>query len=140
MGLFGYTPRISHPKSVYKEELVMPKKISDAELEVMCVLWRGKRPLSFTEIRKELETKMSWNKSTIHTLLTRLRDKGIVSTTFHHVTLFSSNITEDEYMQGFIDMLFDGRAINYMTNLCRSGKLSEEDIDKLKDLFEKGGP
>jgi BlaI family penicillinase repressor len=116
----------------------MPPKISDSELEIMYILWREKRPMSFAEIRKELEVKMSWNKSTIQTLIIRLRDKGFISSEFHHVTLFSSVIAEEDYLQGFIDKLFDGSAMNYMTALCRNGTLCEEDIDELKAFFSKG--
>lgn len=47
----------------------MIAKISDSELEVMHILWRESRPLSYTEIRKELESKTKWNKSTIQTLV-----------------------------------------------------------------------
>ncbi|MDR2167724.1 MAG: BlaI/MecI/CopY family transcriptional regulator, partial [Clostridiales bacterium] len=38
-------------------------KIADSELEIMRVLWREGRPLSFTEIRKALEGKTKWSKS-----------------------------------------------------------------------------
>ncbi|MCL1853441.1 MAG: BlaI/MecI/CopY family transcriptional regulator [Peptococcaceae bacterium] len=114
-------------------------KISNSELEVMRILWREKRPLSFAEIRKELESKTTWSKSTIQTLVVRLRDKGVINTQFQYVTLYSPAITEDDYLQGFIDVLFDGSAKSYITALCRNGKLNEGDIDELKAFFEAEG-
>jgi len=74
----------------------MAAKISDSELEVMRILWREGRPLSFAEIRKELESKTEWSKSTIQTLVVRLRDKNIISAQTHYVTLYSPNVTEQE--------------------------------------------
>ena len=54
-------------------------KISDAELEIMRILWREKRAVSFSDIRIELSDKMGWGKSTIATLLRRLTKKGAIS-------------------------------------------------------------
>ena len=51
-------------------------KISDAELEVMRILWREKQAVSFSDIRAELSDKTGWEKSTIATLLRRLQKKG----------------------------------------------------------------
>ncbi|MCL1854043.1 MAG: BlaI/MecI/CopY family transcriptional regulator [Peptococcaceae bacterium] len=121
----------------------MSSIISDAEFEVMRVLWQGARPLSFTEIRKELEGKTEWSRSTIQTLISRLRDKGIVDAQFQHVMLYSALLSEQEYIQieeqGFLDKLFDGDAMNFVAGLCRNGRLSEKDIDKLKSFFTLGG-
>jgi len=121
----------------------MSKKIADSELEVMRILWRNRQPLSFTEIRKELEERTQWSKSTIQTLLGRLRDKGIINTHSHYVTLYSPNITEDEYLraeeQNFLDKLFDGSAKKLVAALCQSGQLEEKDIDELKSLFKVEG-
>ena len=121
----------------------MTSKISDSELEVMRILWREGRPLSFTEIRTALESKTDWKKSTIQTLVVRLRDKGIISTQDHYVTLYSPNVTEEEYVQtegqSFINKLFDGSAKKLVAALCRSGKLGESDVDELKAFFELQG-
>ena len=121
----------------------MTAKIADSELEVMRILWREKRPPSFAEIRKELERTTEWSKSTIQTLVVRLRDKGVITATTHYVTLYSANVTEEQYIQtegqGFIDKLFNGSAMNLVTALCRSGKLNENDVDELKSFFKMDG-
>ena len=118
----------------------MTTKIADSELEVMRILWHEGRPLSFAEIRTALESKTDWKKSTIQTLLGRLRDKGAVSTHEHYVTLYSPNLSEAEYVktegQYFLDKLFDGSAMKLVTTLCRSGQLDESDVDELKAFFQ----
>ena len=120
----------------------MAIKISDSELEVMRILWREKRPLSFGEIRKELEAKTSWNKSTMQTLVVRLRDKGAITAQNHYVTLYSPNVTEDEHIQAegrqFIDKLFDGSAKKLVAALYQDGRLSVEDMDDLLAHFKMG--
>jgi BlaI family penicillinase repressor len=117
----------------------MIPKISDSELEVMRILWREDRPLSYKEIRTELESTTKWNKSTIQTLIVRLRDKGAISIQMHYVALYSANITEQEYLRAeektFIDKLFSGEAKNLVASLCQNGQLGEKDIDELKQFF-----
>ncbi len=121
----------------------MPVKISDAELEVMRILWREGRPLSYKEIRTELEEKTNWNKSTIQTLVVRLRDKGIIRATTQYVTLYSANVSEQVYLQSegqtFLDKLFDGSATKLVTTLYQNGNLSAADIDDLKAFFQMEG-
>jgi BlaI family penicillinase repressor len=99
--------------------------------------------MPFGEIRAELEEKTGWKKSTIQTLVLRLRDKGIVTAHDKYVTLYSANISQEEYVQSegqtFIDKLFDGSAKNLVAALCRSGKLDERDIDELKEIFKVEG-
>ena len=121
----------------------MALKITDSELEVMHILWDEGRPLSFGEIRTTLEKKTEWKKSTIQTLVGRLRDKGVISTHQNYVMLYSPTISQEEYAQSegqhFIDKLFDGSAKNMVAALCRSGQLDESDVDELKAFFEMGG-
>jgi len=115
-------------------------KIADSELEVMCILWREGRPMPFGEIRAELEEKTGWKKSTIQTLVSRLRDKGIITAHDKYVTMYSANVTQEEYLQTqgqtLIDKMFDGSAKNLVAALCRSGQLGESDIDDLKSFFK----
>lgn len=54
-------------------------KISEAELEIMKVLWL-KSPQTANEIIEELEDPMDWKPKTIRTLINRLVQKEAVST------------------------------------------------------------
>jgi len=121
----------------------MIPKIADSELEVMRLLWREGRPLSFAEIRTELESKTQWSKSTIQTLVVRLRDKGAISAQTQYVTLYTPNVSEEEFIRAegksFVSKLFDGNAKKLVTSLCESGQLSESDIDELKAFFRMEG-
>lgn len=121
----------------------LAEKISDAELEVMRILWREKQPVSFTDIRIKLQDTKRWEKSTINTLIRRLAEKGVVSSQKQDMLYYTPNISEAEYSQAeeqsMIDKLYDGNAKNFVAALCRRGKLSEADIDELKRYFKMGG-
>lgn len=115
-------------------------KISDAELEIMRVLWREGQAVSFTVIRTELSDTMGWEKSTIATLLRRLVEKGAVSIQEKGIRYYMPNITKEEYSmfkeKSFIDKLYDGSTKNFVAALCRNGELTEADIDELKLYFQ----
>ncbi|MDE6389455.1 MAG: BlaI/MecI/CopY family transcriptional regulator [Lachnospiraceae bacterium] len=117
-------------------------KISDAELEVMRILWREKQAVSFSDIRTELSSKMGWEKSTIATLLRRLQKKGAVSIQEKEVRYYMPNVTKEDYMmlkkRSLIDKLYDGSTKNFVAALCQNGELTEADIDELKMYFRMG--
>lgn len=121
----------------------LAEKVSNAELEVMKILWREKHPVSFSDIRIELQSTMNWEKSTINTLIRRLVDKGVIAVHKQNVLYYTPNISYADYSQmeeqNLIDKLYDGSAKNFVAALCQSGKLSESDIDELKEFFKMGG-
>ena len=55
------------------------KKLGEAELEIMQVIWDSKSPVPSNYILKELKGRRKWQLSTLMTSLTRLADKGFVS-------------------------------------------------------------
>lgn len=118
-------------------------KISDAELEVMRILWREKQAVSFRDIRIELSNKMGWEKSTIATLLRRLQKKGAISIQEKEVHYYMPKIAKEDYImskkRSLIDKLYDGSTKNFVAALCQSGELTEADIDELKMYFRMGG-
>lgn len=117
-------------------------KISDAELEVMKILWREKRAVPFGDIRTELNSKMGWEKSTIATLLRRLLRKGAISIQEKEVHYYTPNISKEDFTKfkekNLIDKLYEGSAKNFVAALCQSGELTEADIDELKMYFRMG--
>jgi len=119
------------------------EKISEAELEVMKILWREAKPVPFSAIRTELNGKMAWEKSTISTLLRRLQDKGVVSSQGQRLRYYTPNLTSEEYIQAeeqsMIDKLYGGSVKNLVAALCNRGKLTEADIDEMKEYFQMGG-
>lgn len=118
-------------------------KISDAELEVMRILWREEQAVSFRDIRTELSDKMGWEKSTIATLLRRLQKKGAISVQEKEIHYYIPNIAKEDYImhrkKSLIDKLYDGSTKNFVAALCRNGELTEADIDELKQFFRMEG-
>jgi BlaI family penicillinase repressor len=121
------------------------KTITVAELEVMRLLWRGDKPWTFAEIRDELMQTKNWKQGTIKTLVFRLREKGVIEPLDKYgAAQYVPLVTEDEYVRAevptFVDRVFEGNALKLAASLCKSGELTESDIDELKTYFKvKGG-
>ena len=120
------------------------KTITDAEAEVMRLLWREQRPMTLAQIREALLQTTKWNHSTIKTLVFRLRDKGIIT----HLDKYGAAqyiplVTEDEYLleesESMLGRLFDGSAVKMVATLRQGGKLSDKDIAELRGFFQIGG-
>ncbi len=120
----------------------MDYKITDAELEIMRILWREKRPLKVAEFKDELEQNKGWNKSTTHTLVARLRDKGLIEPTERYgVARYVPLITEDEYILAEEKTVLEkfGSAKTLALAMVRNGHLTGTDIEELRKYFKMGG-
>ena len=116
-------------------------QISEAELEVMKLLWKNKKMTS-PEIVEELLKTSEWKDKTILTLINRLVKKGAVNAEKESgkAFLYSANINEDEYKQeqsnSLINKLFNGSISLMMSNFVKSNNISSEDIEELKKILE----
>ena len=116
----------------------MELKISDAELEIMRVLWREQRPYKAVELSHEFQEKKGWSKSTTNTLVTRLRDKGLIEPAERYgVARYIPLITEDEYLLAEEAKLLErfGSAKKLALAMVRNKHLTDSDIDELREYF-----
>lgn len=117
-------------------------KISQAELEVMRLLWKSDNPMTSTQIRVKLKELKGWEKSTVLTLIKRLVEKGAICCDKEDVFYYSPIVTEQEYIdyhtQSLVNKLYNGSLKNYVLSLCNRSKLTRDDIQELKDYFDKG--
>ena len=117
----------------------MEIKISDSELEIMRVLWREQRPLKASEFRDEMEERKGWNKSTTNTLITRLRDKGLIEPVERYgVARYVPLISEDDYILAEEKNLLGrfGSAKKLAIAMVRNKHLTDTDLDELREFFK----
>ena len=120
----------------------MSKKITAAELEVMRVLWRAGRAMTLAELREELTLSKDWNKSTVQTLVLRLRDKGVIAPLDKYgPAQYSPLVTEDEYLLSEEKAVLEkfGGAKKLAIAMVRNGHLTDSNIEELRGYFKMGG-
>lgn len=120
---------------------LMPQ-ISEAEYEVMKVLWELKEATS-TQIVEKLESVSNWKPKTIHTLITRLVTKGAVlaQKIDGKSYMYSPNIDEEDYKsfvsKSFIQRMFNGSLNLMLSSFIKENKLTEEELSELKKLLDE---
>lgn len=117
-------------------------KITEAELEVMKVLWK-KAPQTANEVIEKLESKVDWKPKTIRTLINRLVQKEAVS--YHHgngrMYEYYPLVSQDSFLQVETKSLlkrFYGASLKpLLVNFLKEEKLSSEDINELKQILDE---
>lgn len=121
----------------------MGKKVnvSDAELEILEVLWTADGALSASEIRSRLGEGKRWERTTVLTLIQRLLKKNVISQEKREVYYYTPCIGREEYVReetkNFVDKFFKGSSRNLAAALVNSKALTEEDIQELRNYFNQ---
>ncbi len=118
------------------------KKLGEAELEIMQVIWNSENPVTSNYILKELQGRRQWRLSTLMTSLTRLADKGFIhcdrSTGSN---LYTSIVSENEYKAGaskhFLEKLYNNSIQNLIATLYNNQTIKNSDIEELRDFLDQ---
>lgn len=120
----------------------MPQ-ISEAELEVMKVLWDMEKASS-AQIIDRLSQSTEWKPKTIQTLITRLVAKGAIKAenTGNKAFMYTAVIVEETYKahanNSFLHKLYNGSVNMMLASFVKQQKLSKDDLEDLKKLLEEG--
>jgi predicted transcriptional regulator len=118
------------------------ERISDAELDVMEVLWAAPEALTANDIVDRIDPSRNWNPSTIKTMIGRLHAKGALD---HREEgrryLYSPAVARGHYAAGesrrLVDRLFGGRAAPLVAHLAEGEGLTKDDIAELEALLKE---
>lgn len=123
----------------------MIQQASEFELELMKIIWENGGTALYAEIAGALEKKgLSTTKNTIISLLSRLVDKGYLSTNkIGRRNRYTAIIPAEEYQaaqtESFIDKVYEGNVKNLITTLIREEYLTDKEYEELKKYWEEGG-
>lgn len=116
-------------------------KISDAEWQVMKVLWQ-ESPLKAVDIINKLDNIANWQPKTIKTLIRRLVKKNAVS--FNEdgkYYLYYPIVKEEDCIRlendSFLNKVYGGSLNLMLSNFLKAKNLSEDEVKELKDILDK---
>ena len=113
--------------------------VSDAELEILEVLWEAGEPLNASEIRALLEKNKKWERTTVLTLIQRLVKKGMLNQEKREVYYYIPKVERKDYVKeetrSFVNKFFKGNAGTMAAALMSDDSLTKEDIKELRDFF-----
>lgn len=116
-------------------------QISDAEFEVMNIIWKY-APISTNNIIERLSESKDWSPKTIQTMLFRLEKKGVI---MHEkdsrVFVYSPLIQKQSYIavegNTFVNRFFDGALSQMVVSYLNQNELTTEDINDLQAILDK---
>jgi predicted transcriptional regulator len=116
-------------------------QISDAEAQVMDVLWK-RHPQGADEVVAALRERTDWAEPTIKTLLNRLLNKGAIEAArdgrrYLYSPVLRREAWVAEQSEGLLARLFGGRVAPLVAHFSERGKLSAADIAELKRLVKE---
>ncbi|MFT5873040.1 MAG: BlaI family penicillinase repressor [Clostridium sp.] len=119
-------------------------KISNSEWEVMRCVW-GNITCTASEIVETLSKNTDWKSTTVRTLINRLVKKEILGytidekdkKTYYYFPLLSENECIKAESESFIKRVFNGSLNGMFANFLNESKLSDEEIEELKNILDK---
>ncbi len=115
-------------------------RISDAEWQVMKVLWK-KSPLTAAEIIEKIIPETKWSRKTVHTLIRRLVQKKVLGVKkynpYMYFPLLEEKLCMKEETKTFLEKVYNGSLQLLMANFLKNEKLSKQEINELKELLDQ---
>ena len=115
-------------------------KISDAEWEVMKVVW-DHAPMTATEVLDRLPHDQ-WKQKTVNTFLARLEAKGVISSSREgRANVYTVVLSESECCRAegshFLSKVFRGKVAPMMLHFIENEKLSDKELNELRAILDQ---
>ena len=118
------------------------KKLSEAEFDILNVLWSFERAARPIEMMPEIQKLHEWSISTVNTLLDRLVSKGVIKLEYvGRYRYYEPLMTQTEYFSKNMGALA-GRLkvvspVGQIASFIDAVEVTEEDLDKIERLLQE---
>lgn len=115
-------------------------KISEAEMEIMKIVWSSSEVITTNDILNCLPRDNSWKLTTVLTLASRLVKKGILKTDKRgKANYYTEVMSEEEYKEVqsriFLEEMHSGSIKSFIATLYNGKKVNKKDLEELKEWF-----
>lgn len=118
------------------------KRLPDAELEIMLIVWNSKKEVSSSYILDQLSGKRDWVLSTLMTVLARLVKKGFLycekdgRSNSYRARISESDYKESEGKSTLIK-LFDNSIQDMVMSLYNGKAINKDDLAELREMLDQ---
>ena len=120
------------------------KRLPDAELEIMKVIWHNECPISTSEVKRIIdeESNAARTQQTVQTLINRLIAKEYIAKGKRGKEyIYTPLVAEKDYVEfeseRFLRKMHGNSVTNLMRALFDSKKISDEYISELEKMFKE---
>lgn len=112
-------------------------RLCESDYRFMCVIWENE-PMASRKLVELCEEKLGWKKSTTYTTLKKLCDKGFADNTDSVVTAKVKREEAVAYASDhFVEHTFGGSLPQFLVAFLGDKKLSNEEVQELKNLIDQ---
>ena len=113
--------------------------VSDAEYEVLEMLWKCGGEIKQSELLKKLaETGKEWKRQTLNTLVTRLEGKELLERENRIVkAVYSRSEYSNLKMQENIDQMYNGKLSKFFASFTEQRGISREEAEAILAIVEQ---
>ena len=124
--------------------MAQPPRISDAEWQVMDVIWSG-APITAQEVVDALSPRSGWNPRTIKTMLNRLVKKGALrfeaeGKRYIYRPAVSRETCVRIESRSFMQRVFGGDVGPMLAHFVEDARLTPEQVRELRKLLDRKEP
>lgn len=117
------------------------RKLPDAELELMMIIWDAEEPITRSEIEARMDNPRNVVPSTILSLLSRLEERGFVERQKRgKINYYRPLVAKEPYIKEegktILKKMFGGSLSRFAAALYTGEELSERDIEELQQFID----
>lgn len=115
-------------------------KVFESEYRFCLLLWEHE-PIKSTELARLCLERLGWKKTTTYTVIKRLSQRGVVKNEDSVVTsLVSKDQVQAAEMEEMVEKTFEGSIPAFLAAFTRQKKLSERDIEEIRQMLDSYDP
>ena len=117
--------------------------VSESELTLLQIIWSAGGTALYAQIMDALEQKQTpWKKNTVLTLLSRLVEKGYLTTSkLGRRNAYTALISDSDYQAGqtktFVEKVYRGNVKGLVSTLLEQDILSADDLAELSQYWQE---
>lgn len=120
----------------------MDVRLSDAEVEVMEVLWSAAGPMSAVDVADQVSPDRNWSLATVKSLISRLLAKQAIEPTPEgRRFLYSPAVDRDSYVgaesRRFVSRLYGGKLSPLIAQMADGEALDDDDVAEIEALLKR---
>lgn len=118
------------------------KRLPDAELEIMMIIWAADGPVTSAYVSENLKDKKKWKITSVLTFLARLVEKGFVTSTREgKINIYASPVDEQKYLENesksFLEKLYGNSLTAFVSSLYQGNAISDSDLAELLEYIDQ---